>query len=54
MMQWLLPGNRANKIKAQRRANALVKAKAAEKTLQGKLKLTRAGEKALENVSDTP
>jgi hypothetical protein len=51
MMGWLLPGSRPNRGKAQRMANALVKAKMITKGFQGKLKLTKDGEKT---VSDTP
>jgi AAA domain-containing protein len=50
MMDWLLSGSRPNKLKAQRMASALVKAKAAEKTVQGKLKLTKAGEMAVSDA----
>jgi hypothetical protein len=51
MMEWLLPGGRPNRAKAQRMANVLVKSRMVTKGFQGKLKLTKDGDRT---VSDTP
>jgi hypothetical protein len=51
MMDWLLPGGRPNRAKAQRMANVLVKSRMVSKGFQGKLELTKDGRKT---VSDTP
>jgi hypothetical protein len=50
MMDWLLPGGRPNKAKAQRMANLLMRSRMVTKGFQGKLKRTKDGEKT---VSDT-
>jgi DNA-binding IclR family transcriptional regulator len=54
MMGWLLPGSRPNKPKAQRMSNALVRAKMVTKGFQGKLRLTKDGERAIADTAETP